>query len=215
MNFNQNSPIFQPRYCSRYAIGLTGGIASGKSTVAAHLAQLGAAVVDTDAVAHDLTAAQGAAMPAIVQTFGAAYVNDDGSLNRSAMRALVFDQPAQRKALEAILHPMIHTQTQQLGNTVAGEYVVFVVPLLVESAKWRGQVDRIVVVDCEPATQQARLLQRPGLNALQAAQIMAVQASRDIRLAAADDVIHNNTDTVALLAQVDALHQRCLAAAQI
>ncbi len=195
-----------PRYCTRFAIGLTGGIASGKSTAASRFEQLGAAVVDTDIVAHELTASNGAAMPEIAKTFGTDYLDHDGSLNRAKMRALVFAHPAQRKVLEAILHPMIHERTQTLGNSMAGSYVVFVVPLLVESAKWRTQVDRIAVVDCEPAVQLARLIQRPGLDATQAAQIMAAQAKRDTRLAAADDIMTNHTDTAALLKQVDALH---------
>lgn len=199
-------PVTLPRYCTRFAVGLTGGIASGKSTVASRLEQLGAAVVDTDVVAHELTASNGAAMPAIAHAFGNDYLNLDGSLNRAAMRGLVFAQPAQRKVLEAILHPMIHDRTHALGNTMAGSYVVFVVPLLVESTKWRSQVDRIAVVDCDPAVQLARLIQRPGLDAKQAQQIMAAQAERDIRLAAADDVITNHSDTTTLLKQVDALH---------
>jgi dephospho-CoA kinase len=200
------TPVILPRYCDRYAIGLTGGIASGKSTVAARFAALGVAVVDTDVVAHELTGSHGAAMPAIEMTFGKDYLNPDGSLNRATMRTLVFAQPEQRKLLEGILHPMIHHRTQALGNTVAGSYVVFVVPLLVESSKWRGQVDRIAVVDCDPALQQARLVQRPGLSTEQAKQIIAAQAARETRLAAADDVIANHADTLALLARVDALH---------
>jgi dephospho-CoA kinase len=200
------TPLILPRYCDRYAIGLTGGIASGKSTVAARFATLGAAVVDTDVVAHELTAPQGEAMPAIEQAFGKDYLNADGSLNRATMRALVFAQPEQRKVLEGILHPMIHHRTQALGNTVAGSYVVFVVPLLVESSQWRKQVDRIAVVDCDPALQQARLVQRPGLNTEQATQIMAAQAARETRLGAADDVIANHADTLALLRRVDSLH---------
>ncbi len=203
-------PTTLPRYCDRHAIGLTGGIASGKSTVAARFAVLGAAVVDTDAVAHELTAPQGAAMPAIEQAFGENYLNPDGSLNRTAMRALVFAQPDKRKILESILHPMIHNLTQARGNTMAGPYVVFVVPLLVESNKWRSQVDRIAVVDCDPAVQMARLIQRPGVNAEQASQIIAVQAMREVRLAAADDVISNHADTLTLLGRVDVLHDEYL-----
>jgi dephospho-CoA kinase len=200
------TPVILPRYCDRYAIGLTGGIASGKSTVAARFAALGVAVVDADVVAHELTGPHGVAMPAIEKTFGKDYLNSDGSLNRAAMRALVFTKPEQRKVLEGILHPMIHHRTQALGNTVAGSYVVFVVPLLVESSKWRSQVDRIAVVDCDPAEQRARLVQRPGLSTEQAEQIIAAQAARETRLAAADDVIANHVDTLALLARVDALH---------
>jgi dephospho-CoA kinase len=196
------------RYCQRFSIGLTGGIASGKSTAATRFAQLGAAVVDTDVLAHALTSAQGEAMPAIRARFGEALLNLDGSLNRSAMRALVFENPAQRLVLESILHPMIHERTQALGQTAPGAYVVFVVPLLVESAKWRSQVDRIAVVDCDPATQQQRLMKRSELSAHQAASIMAAQASRTQRLAAADDILHNDGELEDLLAQVDTLHAR-------
>ncbi len=204
------SVVILPRYCERFCIGLTGGIASGKSTVSARLSELGAAVVDTDVIAHQLTQAKGAAMAAIEAAFGAAYINADGSLNRSAMRALVFAQPAERARLEAILHPMIHAQTQAQGNLAAGAYVVFVVPLLVEGTRWRAQVDRIAVVDSDPAVQLARLMQRPGLTEQQGLQIIAAQAKREHRTAAADDILHNHGDKKALLKQIDALHSTYL-----
>ncbi len=196
------------RFCQRFCIGLTGGIASGKSTVSARLAQLGAAVVDTDVIAHHLTQPGGAAMAAIEAAFGAALINPDGSLNRAAMRARVFEQASERARLEAILHPLIHDQTRQLGASTAGPYVVFVVPLLVESTRWRGQVDRVVVVDCEPETQINRLHQRNQMGREQALQIMAAQASRAQRLAAADSVIENHSHPDALRQQIDGLHQQ-------
>jgi dephospho-CoA kinase len=123
-----------PRSCSRFCVGLSGGIASGKSTVAQLFADLGAAIVDTDVIAHQLTRHNGAAMPAIAAAFGAAFVNQDGSLNRVAMRARVFANPSERQRLETILHPMINAETRAQGASVAGDYVMFVVPLLVESA---------------------------------------------------------------------------------
>lgn len=195
-----------PRFCDRFCIGLTGGIASGKSTVSERLAQLGAGIVDTDVIAHQLTQAGGAAMHAITAAFGTDFLNADGSLNRGAMRARVFGNPAERARLEAILHPMIHTLTRELGEKVAGDYVVFVVPLLVESPRWRQQVDRIVVVDCEPSVQLQRLVQRSGISVEQAAQMIAAQASREQRLAAGDITVQNHNDKVMLLQAIDTLH---------
>jgi dephospho-CoA kinase len=207
-----------PRFCQRFCIGLTGGIASGKSTVAEYFARLGAAIVDTDVIAHQLTTAQGEAMPAIASTFGTAFINADGSLNRAAMRKLVFANPNERQRLEAILHPLIHTHTQNLGATTAGCYVVFVVPLLVEQPQWRKQVDRFTVVDCEPEIQKKRLLQRAGITTLQADQIMEAQAKREHRLAVADDILHNtlqNTQNTLknhtnLITQINILHTQYL-----
>jgi dephospho-CoA kinase len=204
------SPRIYERFCERFCVGLTGGIASGKSTAAEHFVALGVGVVDTDVIAHHLTQTGGQAMPAIEAQFGAAALNADGSLNRAAMRALVFGDASQRTKLEAILHPMIHLQTQTQGELVAGPYVVFVLPLLAESSRWRARVDRIAVVDCEPTVQLARLLQRPGLSLEQAQQIMAAQASREQRLALADDIAPNHGDKKALLTQIEKLHDKYL-----
>ncbi len=200
------STVSLPRFCERFCIGLTGGIASGKSTVSERFAQLGAGIVDTDVIAHQLTHVGGAAMPAIAAAFGTDFLNADGSLNRSAMRAHVFATPSERARLEAILHPMIHTRTRELGATVAGDYVVFVVPLLVESPRWRQQVDRIVVVDCEPSVQLQRLVQRTGVTLEQAGQIIAAQATRQQRLAIADVTVQNHSNKAALLQAIDKLH---------
>lgn len=199
-----------PRFCSRFCVGLTGGIASGKTLASERLAALGAAVVDTDVIAHQLTSAGGAAMPAIAAAFGAALLNTDGSMNRAAMRQRVFDTPSERARLEAIVHPLIHAQTRSLGESAVGSYVVFVVPLLAESARWPQQVDRIAVVDCAPAMQLSRLLARSGLPAAQAQQIIAAQASRAQRLALADDVIHNQGLATDLLTQMDSYHAQYL-----
>jgi dephospho-CoA kinase len=188
-------------------IGLTGGIGSGKSTVARRLAALGALLVDTDALAHALTASGGAALPAIAAAFGADMLTADGAMDRARMRALVFGQPAERLRLEAILHPMIAEATRaQASRASAGQTIVFDVPLLAESASWRARVDRIVVVDCAEATQVARVVQRSGWTAEAVERTIAQQASRAQRRAIADAVIVNDDLSLAQLdAEVDAL----------
>jgi dephospho-CoA kinase len=188
-------------------IGLTGGIGSGKSTVARRLAALGALLVDTDALAHALTAPGGAALPAIAAAFGADMLTADGAMDRARMRALVFGQPAERLRLEAILHPMIAEATRaQASRASAGQIIVFDVPLLAESASWRARVDRIVVVDCAEATQVARVVQRSGWTAEAVERTIAQQASRAQRRAVADAVIVNDDLSLAQLdAEVDAL----------
>jgi dephospho-CoA kinase len=188
-------------------IGLTGGIGSGKSTVARRLAALGALLVDTDALAHALTAPGGAALPAIAATFGADMLTADGAMDRARMRALVFGQPAERLRLEAILHPMIAEATRaQASRAGAGQAIVFDVPLLAESGSWRARVDRIVVVDCAEATQVARVVQRSGWTAEAVERTIAQQASRAQRRAIADAVIVNDDLSLAQLdAEVDAL----------
>ena len=188
-------------------IGLSGGIGSGKSTVARRFATLGALVVDTDALAHALTAPGGDAIPAIAAAFGAGMIAADGAMDRAKMRALVFGQPAERQRLEAILHPMIAAATRaQASRANAGQAVVFDVPLLTESGTWRARVDRVVIVDCSPGTQVARVVQRSGWTAEAVERTIAQQASRAQRRAIADAVIVNETLTLAQLeAEVDAL----------
>jgi len=193
-----------------YKIGLTGGIGSGKTRVADMLAEWGAALVDTDAIAHALTAPGGEAMPAIRAAFGPAAVAADGALDRAWMRDLVFRQPQARAQLEGILHPLIGLHTERAAAAARGAYLVFVVPLLVESGRWRDRVDRICVVDCDPETQIARVRTRSGLTEAAIRRIMAAQAARATRLAAADDVIVNDGATSAqqLRARAKALHDR-------
>lgn len=188
-------------------IGLTGGIGSGKSTVARRFATLGALVVDTDALAHALTAPGGDAIPAIAAAFGVDMIATDGSMDRAKMRALVFGQPAQRQRLEAILHPMIASATRaQASRADAGQPVVFDVPLLTESGTWRSRVDRVVIVDCAQATQIARTMHRSGWTADAVERIIAQQASRAQRRAIADAVIVNEGLSIEQLdAEVDAL----------
>ena len=188
-------------------IGLTGGIGSGKSTVARRFADLGALVVDSDALAQALTAPGGAAIPAIAAAFGADMIAADGAMDRAKMRALVFGQPAERQRLEAILHPMIGDATRARASRArVGQAVVFDVPLLTESGAWRGRVDRVVVVDCLEATQVARVVQRSGWTADAVERTIAQQASRAQRRAIADAVIVNEGLTLAQLeTEVDAL----------
>jgi dephospho-CoA kinase len=189
-------------------IGLTGGIGSGKSTVARLFVERGACLVDTDAIARSLTAAQGAAMPALVAEFGPAIQASDGALAREVMRELAFTDTTARQRLEAILHPLIGAEAQaQAAAARPGQTVVFDVPLLAESRHWRARVDKVLVVDCSEATQVARVAQRPGWDMLMAQRVLGQQASRATRRAVADAVIFNDGGlTLAALAQaVDAL----------
>jgi dephospho-CoA kinase len=197
----------------RLLIGLTGGIGSGKSTAADLFAAHGVTIVDADAIAHALTVPGGAAIPAIRDAFGEAVIAEDGALDRAAMRAIVFDDPQARQKLEAILHPMIGHCSDLMIAEATGPYTMVVVPLLVESGRWRGRIDRLVVVDCPVETQIARVMQRNRFERAQVEAIMATQASREARLAAADDVIDNGGDAAAIGPQVDALHRRYLALA--
>ena len=182
-------------------IGLTGGIGSGKSTVAAALVELGGALlVDTDAISRALTAPGGGAMAAIEARFGRSFVASDGALDRAAMRELAFRDPAAKQALQSILHPMIGAETaRQAALAAPGQRVVFDVPLLVESGRWRRLVDRVLVVDCDESTQIARVMARSGLSEAAVRAILALQATRAQRRAAADAVIHNDGLTLSQL----------------
>jgi len=194
-----------------FSVGLTGGIGSGKSTVADLFAERGATIVDTDQIAHSLTAPHGAAMPAIVAEFGAEFADASGALDRARMRSLVFSDPAAKGRLEAILHPRIRSAAQQAAEQASGSYVMFAVPLLVESGNWRERVERILVVDCPEEVQIARVMARNGLPEAQVKAIMASQASRQQRLAAADDVVLNDAGIEALTPQIERLHNLYLA----
>ncbi|RZS47388.1 dephospho-CoA kinase [Sphaerotilus mobilis] len=191
-------------------IGLTGGIGSGKSTVAAMLAAHGAWVVDTDALARELTAPGGAALPAIAARFGADMIGPDGALDRARMRTRVFADPAAKAALEAILHPKIGALTEARAAAGApGQVRVFDVPLLVESGRWRERVDRVLVVDASVETQLARVMQRSGWPESQVRAVIAAQASREARRAVADAVILNDgIDLDTLRAEVAVLWER-------
>jgi dephospho-CoA kinase len=197
-----------------FAVGLTGGIGSGKSTVADLFGKLGVTIVDTDVIAHRITAPLGAAMPLIAQTFGPSYVAADGSLDRARMRTLIFSDDAARQRLEAITHPLIRAETDREQRDASGPYVIVVVPLLVESGSWKMRVDRVLVVDCSVETQIARVMRRNGFTREQVQAIVARQATREQRLAAADDtVVNEDTSLDALQADVDALHRRYLSLA--
>lgn len=196
-----------------YIVGLTGGIGSGKSTVADLFVARGAALVDTDAIAHELTGPQGAAMEAIAAAFGPGVVDSRGALDRAAMRRRVFADASARQRLEAILHPLIRAESERRCAVAQAPYVILAVPLLVESGTYRERVDRVLVVDCPESTQLARVMARSGLDAAEVEAILLAQASRSERLAAADDVVDNGGSADALPAQVDLLHDRYLAAA--
>ena len=194
-------------------IGLTGGIGSGKTAVSKLLAKLGAGIVDTDFIAHQITAPQGEAIPLIQRQFGSEFIGADGALDRSKMRALVFENPEARKMLEAITHPLIRQKTilQALQSAKDGAtYLVFVVPLLIESGTWKGIIDHLVVMDCPEETQIERVVQRSNLTRQEVERILAAQASRQERLSHADTVIKNQGSLEDLEVEVQSLHQKIL-----
>jgi dephospho-CoA kinase len=190
----------------RFDVGLTGGIGCGKTTVADLFAARGASVIDTDRIAHSLTAPHGAAMPALVEEFGPEFATPEGALDRAKMRALVFSDPGARARLEGILHPRIREATAAAALLATGPYVIFVVPLLIESGTWRERVARILAIDCPEEVQVARVMARNGLPEAQVRAIMAAQVTRAQRRLAADDIILNDDGLEALLPQVERLH---------
>jgi dephospho-CoA kinase len=189
-----------------FSIGVTGGIGSGKTLVADMFAARGAAIIDTDQIAHQLTTAGGAATPAIKSAFGAEFLTPAGALDRARMRDHVFTDPAAKKQLEAILHPMIRVEVERAAANAQGLYVMCVVPLLVETGNWQNRVSRVLVVDCPEALQVARVMKRNLFSEPEVQAIMAAQATRNQRLEAADDIIVNDRDVFALAPQVDRLH---------
>jgi dephospho-CoA kinase len=198
----------QPR---PFCVGLTGGIGSGKSVVAKRFARFGVEIIDTDRIAHELTAPNGVALPAIVAEFGVAMLNASGVLDRTAMRMRVFADALALKRLEAILHPLIRAELirrlQTVSQSNSAPYALLVVPLLVENlAAYRPLLDRIAVVECDESQQLERTAARPGLDVKQAQAILAAQASPDSRRAIADDLIDNRSDLARLDEQVERLH---------
>ncbi len=173
-------------------IGLTGGIGSGKSTVAALLVAHGASLIDTDLIAREIAQPGGVAIAAIREAFGPEALNAAGGLDRAAMRSRVFADPLVKRRLEAILHPLIGIETQRRADAAGAAVRVFDVPLLAESAQWRDRVDRVLVVDCSDATQIRRVIQRSGWSAQMVQAVIAQQARRSQRRACADAVIHND-----------------------
>lgn len=190
----------------RFSVGLTGGIGSGKTTVANLFGEFGAALVDTDLIAHQVSAPGGPAIDAIRSSFGDGFLTPDGALDRARMRELVFAEPAQKARLEAILHPLIREETEAQAARVTGTYLIFVVPLLVESNSWRQRVDRVLVIDCPEEIQLARVMARNGLPEAQVRAIMASQVPRAVRLAAADDVLENAGPSEELRDKAKQLH---------
>jgi dephospho-CoA kinase len=194
-----------------FCIGLTGGIGCGKSTAAKIFAELGAAVVDTDEIAHELTGPAGAALAAIRAEFGPDYIAADGALDRARMRQLVFSDAEARQRLEAILHPLIRRESRARIAAARQPYVILVVPLLLETGAYRDLIKRVLVVDCDEAQQIARATRRSGLSAAEVRAIMTAQVAGPARLAAADDVLCNDADLKRLRRDAEALHAKYLA----
>lgn len=172
-------------------IGLTGGIGSGKSLVASRLGGFGAAIVDVDVIARSLTVAGGSAMPAIAEAFGSDVIDADGALDRVRMRELAFGDDSQRLRLEQILHPLIGAESERQASVATADVIVFDIPLLAESGRWRSRVDYVLVVDCSKATQASRVAQRSGWSSAMVDAVIARQASRAARRACADAVLYN------------------------
>ena len=193
-----------------FRIGLTGGIASGKSTVADVFTELGAAVVDTDAVAREVVAPGESGLEAVATEFGSDILLPNGELDRRALRSIVFRDPQRRETLESILHPLIRARTLQVIASLEAPYVVVVVPLLLETG-FAELVERILVVDCPEAQQLERLRQRDDVGESEAQAMLAAQIDRQTRLARAHDVIDNSGSIESTRAQVKALHERYLA----
>lgn len=194
-------------------IALTGGVASGKSTVARLFQALGARLIDTDQVSREVVAAGSPTLARLVERFGAQILQGDGALDRARLRDIVFSDPAARAQLEAITHPAIRSRVAELSAQAGGPYQIIAVPLLVETGTQRNY-DRVLVVDCSPELQLQRLMVRDGLSPEQARRILEAQASRAARLAAADDVLVNESDAAALTPQVQALHHQYLQLAE-
>ena len=191
-----------------FSIGLTGGIGSGKTTVADMFAARGVPIIDTDLIAHQITAPGGVAMPLIESAFGPQYVAADGSLDRARMRTRVFGDGAAKAQLESITHPLIRAESEWQRNLARGAYHIVVVPLLVEAGPRAVKTDRVLVVDCPVDTQIERVMQRNGFTRDQVLAIIARQATREARFAAADDVVVNDSRATldTLEREVDVLH---------
>jgi dephospho-CoA kinase len=197
----------------RLRIGLTGGIASGKSTVAQRFTELGVPVIDADVAARQVVAPGTVGLAQVIARFGKEVVDAAGALDRAALRNLIFKDPGARRGLEAILHPLIRTAMEKSAEAAAGPYIVMAIPLLVEGGP-TDRVDRILVVDVEESVQIARLMARDGSSLEQARAILDSQASRAARLAAADDVLPNSGTVTEVRQAVDRLHQQYLRLAQ-
>jgi dephospho-CoA kinase len=195
---------------TRFTIGLTGGIGSGKTTVADFFAKLGVGIIDTDLISHTLTAPNGVAIEPIRASFGAEFILPSGALDRSTMRELVFQNTGARAQLEAILHPLIRQACELEATKYQSPYIIFVVPLLVESGTWVQRVNQVLVVDCPETLQIERIIRRNGLTIEQINRIMTAQASRSERNKHANDIIDSSVSLTDLQAQVLVLHQKYL-----
>jgi dephospho-CoA kinase len=193
-----------------YTVGLTGGIGCGKTVVAGLFANRGIAIIDSDEIAHELTQRGGAAIGPIREAFGKLAIGADGTLDRPRMRVLVFGDPAERRKLEAILHPLIWRESARRVGQATSPYAVLVVPLLIEGGIDRSRYDRVLVVDCLENQQIERVMQRSGLGEEEVRAILATQATRAERLDLADDVIDNSGPPEALGPQVSRLHEQYL-----
>jgi dephospho-CoA kinase len=191
-------------------IGLTGGIASGKSTVSGRFAELGVPVIDADMASRAVVEPGTAGLSQVIARFGSGVLTANGELDRRALRSLIFRDADSRRALEAIMHPLIRAHMEAAAAAAKGPYLVMAIPLLVEGDRARGRVDRILVVDVEERVQIERLQARDGAGPEEARAILGAQASRAARLAAADDVLENSGSIAELREAVDALHQRYL-----
>ena len=198
----------------RLRIGLTGGIASGKSTVTQRFAELGVPVIDADVAARNVVERGKPGLEQVVRRFGPGVLDASGNLDRAALRALIFSDSASRQALDAILHPLIRADMEQQAAMVNGPYLVMAIPLLIESGRARDRVDRVLVVDVDEALQLKRVQARDGSSETHARAILAAQASREARLAAADDVLRNSGSVADLRQAVDRLHEKYLHLAQ-
>jgi dephospho-CoA kinase len=194
----------------RLRIGLTGGIASGKSTVTQRFAELGVPVIDADVASRNVVEPGEPGLEQVVRRFGGGVLDATGHLDRRALRAVIFSDPASRQALDAILHPLIQADMERLAASAKGPYLVMAIPLLVESGRARDRVDRVLVVDVDEAVQLQRVQARDGCGEEQALAILASQASREARLAAADDVLWNAGSVADLRQAVDRLHEQYL-----
>lgn len=191
--------------------GLTGGIGCGKSTVATLFSELGARIVDTDQIAHQLTQTDGISLPAIRKEFGVGFIDSSGAMDRTKMRQLVFSDASAKQRLESILHPMIREQSQKLAQSASdAPYTLVAVPLLFESGRYRDWLKQVIVVDCNEAEQIARTVKRSKLSATEVRSIMAQQISRTERLRLADMVIQNDGPINELRQQVEELHSRLI-----
>lgn len=202
-----------PSMTPLWEIALTGGIGSGKSAAATEFEKLGAAVIDSDALAHQITAPNGAAIPQIIEVFGSDYLDEHGALNRNKMRELVFDDKVALKKLESITHPLIKQAGEKAANSARANnpsYLIFMIPLLFESNRWQGRFNKIIAVDCTIEQQVERVKARNNLSEEAVMKIINAQVTRDVRNSNADYIIQNTSSWENLVEQVNQSHQQLM-----